>query len=65
MTVSKFQDNGTKTALTEDNYIDLLAKLIRANFDGVQTAKLVKSLFGYGTNSYPSDRYIIYLELNN
>ncbi|XP_045522773.1 basic juvenile hormone-suppressible protein 2-like [Pieris brassicae] len=52
-----YMDNATKTALTEDNYIDLLAKLVRANFDGIQTAKVVKSLFGYGSNSYPSDRY--------
>ncbi|CAK1555808.1 unnamed protein product [Leptosia nina] len=52
-----YMDNGTKIALTEDNYVDLLAKLIRANFDGIQTAKVVKSLFGYGSNSYPSDRY--------
>ncbi|XP_038222259.1 arylphorin subunit alpha-like [Zerene cesonia] len=52
-----YMDNGTKISLTEDNYIDLLAKLIRANFDGVETAKIVKSLFGYGGSGYPKDRY--------
>ncbi|CAH2092842.1 unnamed protein product [Euphydryas editha] len=50
-------DNGTKIYLTEDNFVDLLAKLIRANFEGIQTAKILRSLFGYGGDGYPSDRY--------
>ncbi|XP_047535737.1 arylphorin subunit alpha-like isoform X1 [Vanessa atalanta] len=52
-----FMENGTKIDLTEDNFVDLLAKLIRANFESVQVAKTLRSLFGYGSDGYPTDRY--------
>lgn len=50
------QDNGTKVTLTEENYIDLISKLIRANFESVQTAKTIRSLYGYGGSGYPTNR---------
>ncbi|CAH2984060.1 unnamed protein product [Chilo suppressalis] len=49
-------ENGTYIRIDDDNYIDLLAKLIRANFDGIKAAKVIRSLFGYGYNGYPSDK---------
>ncbi|KPI97035.1 Basic juvenile hormone-suppressible protein 2 [Papilio xuthus] len=52
-----FMDNGTKISMTEDNYIDLLAKILRANLDGVKSAKFIRSFFGYGGNTYPLDSY--------
>lgn len=54
-----FQDNGTKVDLTKDNYIDLLTKLIRANYDGIQTAKSIRAILGYGGNGFPADRYVL------
>lgn len=50
-------DNGTFLVMTSDNHINLLAKLIRANLDGVKIAKAIRSLFGNGANSYPVDQY--------
>ncbi|XP_075980273.1 hexamerin 70b-like [Anticarsia gemmatalis] len=50
-------DNATTINMTEDNYVDLLAKLIRANYDGVRTSKIIRSLFGYGGNGFPYDIY--------
>ncbi|XP_072944979.1 arylphorin subunit alpha-like isoform X2 [Epargyreus clarus] len=52
-----FMENGTKISMTEDNYVDLLTKLIRANFDGVRNAKMIKSVFGYGGNGYTIEGY--------
>ncbi|CAG4955891.1 unnamed protein product [Parnassius apollo] len=52
-----FMDNGTKIPLTEDNYVDLLAKILRANLDGIKSAKFVRSFFGYGGNTYPLNSY--------
>ncbi|XP_034834338.1 arylphorin subunit alpha-like [Maniola hyperantus] len=52
-----FMENGTKVDLTEENYVDLLTKLIRANYESIQTAKSIRALLGYGGNGYPSDRY--------
>ncbi|CAH2239993.1 arylphorin subunit alpha-like [Pararge aegeria] len=52
-----FMENGTKVDLTEDNYVDLLTKLIRANFESIETAKSIRELLGYGGIDYPSDRY--------
>ncbi|CAH2043548.1 unnamed protein product, partial [Iphiclides podalirius] len=52
-----FMDNGTKISMTEDNYIDLLAKILRANLDGIKSAKFIRSFFGYGGNNYPTNSY--------
>ncbi|XP_068617958.1 arylphorin subunit alpha-like [Battus philenor] len=52
-----FMDNGTKIAMTEDNYIELLAKILRANLDGIKSAKFIRSFFGYGGNTYPLNSY--------
>ncbi|CAH0720332.1 unnamed protein product, partial [Brenthis ino] len=52
-----FMDNGTKVTLTEENYVDLIAKLIRANYESNQTAKIIRSLYGYGGSGYPINRY--------
>lgn len=51
-----FQDNGAKVALTEENYVDLIAKLIRANYESNHTAKIIRSLYGYGGTGYPINR---------
>lgn len=51
------QDDEVKVTLTEDNYVDLLAKLLRANYEESEIAKVIKSLYGYGHNGYPIDRY--------
>lgn len=34
--------------MTDENHTDLLAKIIRANLDGVKAAKIVRNLYGYG-----------------
>ncbi|XP_063829461.1 basic juvenile hormone-suppressible protein 2-like [Ostrinia nubilalis] len=49
--------NGTFIKMSSDNYIGLMTKLIRANLDGVKSAKIVRSIFGYGNNGYPLYRY--------
>ncbi|KOB76639.1 Hexamerin 4 [Operophtera brumata] len=50
-------ENGTAINLTDDSHIEELSKLIRANLDGVKTAKVVRSVFGYGSNRSPIDKY--------
>ncbi|KAM3965818.1 arylphorin subunit alpha [Aphomia sociella] len=50
-------DNGTLIKMTEDNYISLLAKLIRANLDGIKAAKMIRNLYGYGGYGYPMNQY--------
>lgn len=50
-------DNATTINMNEDNYVDLLSKLIRANYDGLRTSKIIRSLFGYGGNGFPHDVY--------
>lgn len=41
--------------MTDDSHVEELARLIRANLDGVKTAKVVRSVFGYGSNRAPTD----------
>lgn len=41
--------------MTEDNYVELLVKLIRANYDSTRTSKMVRSVFGYGGNGNSYD----------
>ncbi|KAI5630688.1 hemocyanin, copper containing domain-containing protein [Phthorimaea operculella] len=43
--------------LTAENYVGIIAKIIRANYDEVETAKIIRSIFGYGKNGYPKDSY--------
>ncbi|XP_031764623.2 basic juvenile hormone-suppressible protein 2-like isoform X2 [Galleria mellonella] len=50
-------DNGTLIKITDDNYISLLSKLIRANLDGIKTAKMIRNVYGYGTYNYPMNQY--------
>lgn len=49
--------NTDPVTLTENNYIYLLTKLIRANFEVGKVGKIVRSLFGYGGNGYPYNEY--------
>lgn len=41
--------------MTDDSHIEELSRLIRANLDGVKTAKIIRSVFGYGSNRLPVD----------
>ncbi|XP_023936945.1 arylphorin subunit alpha-like [Bicyclus anynana] len=52
-----FMENGTKVDLTEENYVELLTKLIRANYESIQAAKSLRALLGYGGNGYLLDSY--------
>ncbi|XP_049876510.1 arylphorin subunit alpha-like [Pectinophora gossypiella] len=49
--------NGTIINLTEENHINVLSNVIRAHYDGNSTAKIMRSLYGYGRNGYPLDQY--------
>ncbi|XP_059052759.1 arylphorin subunit alpha-like [Achroia grisella] len=49
-------DNGTLIKMTEENYISLLSKLIRANLDGLKAAKMIRNIYGY-SYSYPMNLY--------
>ncbi|CAG9111366.1 unnamed protein product [Plutella xylostella] len=50
-------DNGTKINMTDENHTDLLAKIIRANLDGVKAAKIVRNLYGYGGQVISEDSH--------
>ncbi|KAI8439355.1 hypothetical protein MSG28_013176, partial [Choristoneura fumiferana] len=50
-------DNGTAINMTGEYNIDLVSKLIRANLDSPKIAKIVRSLYGYGGNGFPTDKY--------
>ncbi|XP_022823237.1 arylphorin subunit alpha-like [Spodoptera litura] len=43
--------------LTEENYVKLLTRLFRGNFEVGKVSKVIRSLFGYGGNGYPIEGY--------
>ncbi|XP_060804957.1 arylphorin subunit alpha [Amyelois transitella] len=43
--------NGTLVKIDEDNYLQLLPKLLRANLDGVKSGETIRNLFGYGVGT--------------
>ncbi|XP_041981781.1 arylphorin subunit alpha-like [Aricia agestis] len=51
-----YMGGGVNISLTENNYVDLIAKLIRSNYEKPPVAKYVKNFYGYGAN-YPTTRY--------
>lgn len=51
--LNMLQQNGETLAMTDDSHINLLAKLIRANLDGIKFAKIVRSVVGSGVNIHP------------
>ncbi|KAJ8715016.1 hypothetical protein PYW08_004997 [Mythimna loreyi] len=50
-------ENKSPIRLTEDNYVKLLTRLFRGNFETGRISKIVRSLFGYGGNGYPIHEY--------
>ncbi|XP_030040374.2 arylphorin subunit alpha-like [Manduca sexta] len=50
-------DNGTTVNMIDDNYVNMLAKLIRANLESVRMTKTIRSLFGAGGNRCNTNEY--------
>ncbi|OWR43053.1 arylphorin subunit alpha [Danaus plexippus plexippus] len=47
-----YMENSTRVTLTDENFVDLLSKLIRVNLESVSMAKIIRSLYGYGGKGY-------------
>ncbi|KAF9416843.1 hypothetical protein HW555_005973 [Spodoptera exigua] len=50
-------DNKPPIKLSEENYVKLLTRLFRGNFEVGKVSKIIRSFFGYGGNGYPIEGY--------
>ncbi|RVE54707.1 hypothetical protein evm_000474 [Chilo suppressalis] len=53
----KYTENGTLVELTEDNYINLVAKLVRSKMNNIKNAKIARNVYGYRASGYPINKY--------
>ncbi|RVE54708.1 hypothetical protein evm_000475 [Chilo suppressalis] len=52
-----YTENGTIVVLTEDNYMNLLARLVRSQMNNIKNAKITRSVYSYRTSGYLIDKY--------